>query len=126
MTSTARGFVPGRHKIDEYREGGFRFADMSHRGSIFALPTGVHAIAIEAAAQIDESALALVLDAPKGTIDLLIVGAGRELSPLPTALRARLRAAGIGCETMSTGAAVRTYNMLIDEDRRVSALLIAV
>jgi len=67
-----------------------------------------------------------VLDAPKGTIDLLIVGAGRELSPLPTALRARLRAAGIGCETMSTGAAVRTYNMLIDEDRRVSALLIAV
>jgi uncharacterized protein len=41
-------------------------------------------------------------------------------------LRAKLRDAGLGCEVMSTGAAVRTYNMLVYEGRRVAALLIAV
>jgi uncharacterized protein len=54
------------------------------------------------------------------------VGAGKDLMPLPAPLRARLREAGVGCESMATGAAVRTYNMLLDEGRSVGALLIAV
>ena len=37
------GFVPGRAPIDAYGNGGFRFADMSHRGSILALPSGIKA-----------------------------------------------------------------------------------
>lgn len=45
MATRGQGFVPGRHKIDEYGGGGFRFADMSHKGSILALPSGVHAVA---------------------------------------------------------------------------------
>jgi len=64
--------------------------------------------------------------AGSGGIDILIVGTGKDLMPIPSALRARLREAGVGCETMSTGAAVRTYNMLVDEGRLVGALLIAV
>jgi len=67
-----------------------------------------------------------MLSDPAGRADLLIVGTGADLAPLPAPLRAKLRAAGVGCETMSTGAAVRTYNMLLDEGRRVAALLIAV
>jgi uncharacterized protein len=130
MTTSARGFVqgfvPGRHKVEDYGGGGFRFADMSHRGSILASPSGVRAVAIASVADIDEAALAAVLAEPKGAIELLIVGTGKDLLPLPSALRAKLRAAGIACETMATGAAVRTYNMLVDEDRRVAALLIAV
>jgi uncharacterized protein len=117
------GFVAGRHKIEDYGNGGFRFAEMSHRGSILATPGGVRAINATNAREIDAATLDLALAEP---LDVLIVGAGPDLVPLPEPLRAKLRAAGVGCETMATGAAVRTYNMLVDEDRRVGALLIAI
>ncbi len=120
-----QGYVPGRHKIDDYGNGGFRFADMSHRGSILALPTGVRAIAPTAWNNIDAATLDLALS-DSGGLDLFLVGTGKDLMPLPSALRARLRDAGVGSEVMATGSAVRTYNMLIDEGRRVGALLIAV
>lgn len=125
MTAAPQGYVPGRHRIDDYGNGGFRFADMSHRGSILALPTGVRAIAPTAWNEIDAPLIEQAL-AESGGIDILIVGTGKDLMPLPSALRAKLREAGVGCETMSTGAAVRTYNMLVDEGRLVAAILIAV
>lgn len=120
-----QGYVPGRHKVEDYGNGGFRFADMSHRGSIMAMPTGVRAIAPAAWNEIDAATIEQAL-AESGELDLFIVGTGKDLMPLAAPLRARLRDAGVGCETMSTGAAVRTYNMLLDEGRRVAALLIAV
>jgi uncharacterized protein len=124
MATREQGYVPGRYKIDDYGGGGFRFADMSHRGSILATPKGVRAIALTSAAEIDEAAIAMALEAG-GPIDLLILGTGADLVPLASALRAKLRAAGVGCESMSTGAAVRTYNLLVDENRSVAALLLA-
>lgn len=120
-----RGYAPGRHRIEDYGGGGFRFGDMSHKGSILALPGGVHAIAATRCQDIDDALIDLALADPNG-IDLLIVGTGETLLPAPASLRNRLRAAGSGCESMATGAAVRTYNMLLDEGRRVGALLIAV
>jgi uncharacterized protein len=125
MSAASQGYVPGRHRIDDYGNGGFRFADMSHRGSILALPTGVRAIAPTAWSEIDAAMIDSAL-AEGGDLDVFIFGAGKDLAPLPAALRAKLRAAGVGCETMATGAAVRTYNLLLDEGRRVAALLIAV
>jgi uncharacterized protein len=124
--ASEQGYVPGRHRIDEYGDGGFRFADMSHRGSILATPSGVRATPVTQAAEIDAAVIDLVIADPSGPPDLLIIGSGSELRPLTGALRARLRAAGVGCETMATGTAVRTFNMLLDEGRRVAALLIAV
>lgn len=126
MTKESHGFVPGRHRIESYGGGGFRFADMSHRGSILALPSGVHAVPLQSAADIDEASLAPISAEPPGAIELLIVGSGADPRPLPAALRARLRAEGLMVEVMATGPAVRTYNMLLDEDRRVAAVLIAV
>lgn len=120
-----QGYVPGRYKIEDYGGGGFRFADMSHRGSILALPTGIRAIAPAAWNEIDAATIDLALS-EGGDLDLFIFGTGKDLMPVASALRARLRAAGIGNEIMSTGAAVRTYNMLVDEGRRVAALLVAV
>ncbi|MBI1980168.1 MAG: hypothetical protein HYS63_01085 [Methylocystis sp.] len=125
MTVRDGGYVPGRHKIDDYGGGGFRFADMSHKGSILALPSGVRAVPLASAAEIDEAIINRAL-AEGGGLDVFVVGTGEDLLPLAAGLRAQLRAAGVGCETMATGAAVRTYNMLVDEDRRVGALLVAV
>lgn len=120
------GFVPGRHALDAYGGGGFRFADMSHRGSILALPDGVYAWAPESAAEIVEAAFAPLLDLPRGEVEALLVGTGVALVPLAPALRERLRAAGLSVDVMPTGAAARTYNIMLGERRRVAAALIAV
>jgi uncharacterized protein len=119
------GFVPGRHLIDAYGNGGFRFAEMSHRGSILALPSGISAWDARTAYGLSEHDLAAVLD-ERETIDLLLVGTGIDVVPLGEAPRRQLREAGIAVDVMQTGAAARTYNVLVAENRRVAAALIAV
>ena len=116
---------PGRAPIDAYGDGGFRFADMSHRGSILCLPSGIHGWepGDPAAFTVADFAAAI---AEAGEIDILLVGCGTDLRPLPATLRAALREAGIRADPMSTGAAVRTYNVLLAEDRLVAAALVAV
>lgn len=119
------GFLPGRHGIDAYGNGGFRFGQMSHRGSILLLPSGVRAWDVARAEGIDGASLAPVLAEADG-IELLLVGTGLDIVFLPEPLRQRLKAAGIGLDAMQTGAAARTYNILLAENRKVAAALIAV
>lgn len=126
MAGDARtGFFPGQAVIDAYGGGGFRFADMSHRGSILCLPSGICAWDARTAADFDEAVFQPVLDEAEA-IEFLLVGTGARLAPLPEALRWALRARGIGAEAMATGAAVRTFNILLGEKRRVAAALLAV
>ena len=119
------GFVPGRFPIDAYGNGGFRFADMSHRGSILALPSGIRAWGVTAAAELTEETLAPVFQ-EGDALQLLLLGTGLEVVPVSPALRRRFREAGIGLEVMQTGAAARTFNVLVAENRKVGAALIAV
>ena len=119
------GFVPGRHIIDTYGNGGFRFAGMSHRGSILLLPSGVRAWPVTAPQQIDRSALRPV-QAEAAGIELLLVGTGLDIAAIDPALRGWLKDAGVGLDVMQTGAAARTYNILVGENRKVAAALIAV
>jgi len=116
---------PGRSPIDAYGDGGFRFAGMSHRGDLLCLPSGIHGWTAPPAEAIDEAALAGVF-AESEAIEVLLVGTGVDLVPLAPAIRSRLREAGIGAEVMATGAAVRTFNVLLAEERAVAAALIAV
>ncbi len=120
------GFLPGRHVIEGYGNGGFRFAGMTHRGSILALPSGIRAWSAVAPQDISIAALARIFEEAEGAIEHLLIGTGAALVPLDTALRQRLRAAGIHAEPMATGAAARTYSILLAEDRRVAAALLAV
>lgn len=117
---------PGRAPIDAYGNGGFRFADMSHRGSILALPSGIHGWDVTRFEDIDRASLAKVI-ADAGGIEVLLIGCGGDLRVLPKPLRAELRDEhAITAETMATGAAVRTFNVLLAEERAVAAALIAV
>lgn len=125
-TSPAGGrHLPQAAPIDAYGNGGFRFADMSHRGSLLCLPDGVWAWPVTRAEEIDEQTLALVL-AKANELDTLIIGTGRDMFPFPAPLRQTLRAAGVVVEAMQTGPAIRVYNIMIGERRRVAAGLIAV
>ncbi|MEQ8401429.1 MAG: Mth938-like domain-containing protein [Roseitalea porphyridii] len=117
---------PGRAPIDAYGNGGFRFAEMSHRGSILALPSGIHGWDAASFEDIDLPRLQKVI-ADADEIEVLLVGCGPDLRVLPKALRDTLRTEhGIVTETMATGAAVRTFNVLLAEERAVAAALIAV
>ncbi len=116
---------PGRAPIDAYGNGGFRFADMSHRGSILCLPSGIHGWEMEEGAPLTLDALARVLDEATD-IEVLLVGTGKEIRPLPAEIRAALRDRNIRSDPMSTGAAVRTFNVMLAENRAVAAALIAV
>jgi uncharacterized protein len=116
---------PGRAPLDAYGNGGFRFADMSHRGSLLCLPSGVHGWEPADPLALTAEDFERVIAEAQG-IQILLVGMGNELRPLPAALRQALKAAGISADPMSTGAAVRTYNVLLAEDRAVAAALIAV
>jgi len=116
---------PGRAPIEAYGNGGFRFADMSHRGSLLCLPSGIHGWEPADPLALKVSDFDRLL-AEAGKVEILLVGMGKELRPLPAALRTAFKEAGISADPMSTGAAVRTYNVLLAEDRAVAAALIAV
>jgi len=115
---------PGRAAIETYGGGGFGFADMSHRGSILALPSGIHAWNPNPLALTPED-FAMVL-AEKEEIDLLLIGMGHAMARPPRPVREALDAAGLMYDAMATGHAVSTYNLLLEEKRRVAAALIAV
>ena len=115
--------LPQAAAIDAYGKGGFRFAEMSHRGSILCLPGGIWAWPVAIPDEITEESLSRVFSSG---VELFMLGTGKQPWFMPEALRWRFRDARIGVEVTPTGAAVRTYNILFGERRRVGAALIAV
>jgi uncharacterized protein len=108
--------------------GGFAFAGMAHHGSILATPLGVRPIAAASVDDLDERTLAPLfaeLGEHPGSIEFLVIGAGERLALPPKPLRAALQEAGLRFETMATGPALRVYNVMQSENRRVAAALIA-
>ena len=125
MAEPGQGFYPYQAQIDAYGKGGFRFAEMSHRGSLLCLPSGMHKWDVTTPAEISLANLAPVF-AAAADLDVLLVGLGHDIAGLDRSIREALRAEGIIVEAIATGGAVRTYNILLGERRAVGAALIAV
>ena len=125
MAEPGQGFYPYQAPIEAYGNGGFRFASMSHRGSLLCLPTGMHRWAPTCAAEITLESLQLVF-ACAADLDVLLIGLGKDIAGLDPLIRERLRAERVIVEAIATGGAVRTYNILLGESRAVGAALIAV
>jgi uncharacterized protein len=117
--------LPRSAPIEAYGKGGFAFDDMSHRGSLLCLPDGIWAWPVTKPEQIDRYSLERVFAGANG-IDTLIIGTGTEVWVPPSGLREALRAVRVVLDTMQTGPAIRTYNIMMGERRRVAAALIAV
>ena len=117
--------LPEQTQIDAYGNGGFRFGGMSHRGSLLCLPDGVWGWPVTSVAELSEQSLTKVLGFA-GRSDFCLLGTGHEPWAMPESLRAHFRERGLSIDAMPTGAAVRTYNILLAEGRRVGAALIAV
>lgn len=116
---------PGLAPIDAYGNGGFRFAHVSHRGSILCLPQGIWAWPVTEPEAINLEALRGVA-AVTHDIDTLILGTGPDIWMPPASLRAYFRERSVIIDAMQTGPAIRVYNIMVGERRRVAAALLAV
>ena len=125
MTPPEAPHLPRSALIEAYGNGGFRFDEMSHRGSLLCLPDGVWAWSVTRPEEIDEVSLRRLI-ANASAIDTLIIGTGTEVWLPPSWLRDRLRQISVGIDAMQTAPAIRTYNIMMGERRRVAAALIAV
>ena len=104
--------------VEGYGPGFFRIGGNVIEGPVICHPGGARAWGgLE-----DEAALMAL----SGEVDVLLMGMGAEIAPLPGELRARLEAAGIGVDVMATAPAARTYNVLLAEGRRIGAALLSV
>lgn len=117
--------TPGQAPIDAYGDGGFRFAEMSHKGSLLLLPSGIYAWQIRSFDDLAAADFERVFGESE-SIDFLLLGAGCRQRFASAEIREAFAAADLGLEIMDTGAACRTYNVLLAEQRAVAAALIAV
>jgi len=111
--------ISGHQIIERYGPSGFRVSGTVYPGPVLVFPDRT---LVWADAAITETGLAPVVE--HGGVELLLVGLGRRMAPVAAALRAALKVHGIAVEAMQTGAACRTYNVLLAEDRRVAAALL--
>ncbi len=117
--------LPQPAPIDAYGNGGFRFGGMSHRGSLLCFPDGIWAWPVSSVAELSEASLAPIFT-HAGSIDVFLIGAGRDPWALPASLRVLFQEHSVSVDVMTTGAAVRIYNILLAENRRAGVGLIAI
>ena len=110
-----------RQIIESYGASGFRVSGNSYHGAILVLPQSTQSLPVATLADISAAILAPVTAAG---IRILLLGCGPHMLPVPSALRHELRTHGVIIDAMDTGAACRTYNVLLAEDRRVAAALL--
>lgn len=119
-----QAFYPGQPQIDAYGNGGFRFADMSHQGSLLFMPSGVYGWSVTSMRELDMEKFAKVLD-EKDKIKFLLLGTGETQVFPDLSVRKAFIKMGVGLEIMDTGAACRTYNICLEEKRPLAAALIS-
>ena len=112
----------GRQVIERYAPSGFRVAGVIWRGPVLVFPEETKPWTAAEAAAITSDSLQPVVD--HGGVQILLLGLGSRMAMISHELRTSLRQSGIVIEAMDTGAACRTFNMLLAEERRVAAALI--
>ena len=117
--------IEGRNIIQSYGNGKFQISDKEYDHSVLVFPDQIIPWS-----PIDTNNL-IVDDfervlAVKPIVELLLLGCGKTTWFLPLPLRDELKEMGLVLEPMDTGAACRTFNVLLGEDRRIAAALMLV
>lgn len=116
----------GAKVIDGYLPGGFRVSGQLMNGALVLSPTAVGPAPVSSYDELMATHLTALLSVPDKP-EVLLIGVGAVQEGLaPKALREAAKAAGVVLEVMNTGAACRTWNVLLSEGRRVQALLFPV
>ncbi|MDO8840318.1 MAG: Mth938-like domain-containing protein [Parvibaculum sp.] len=128
MSGGPSGMKPrfsGQPPVDAYGDGGFRLEGQRFDGSIIVTPRGLYPWSAAALGDVTAASLAVLADAAS-TVDFLLIGSGEAFARLPAQAQRHLESRGLFPDMMATPAACRTYNMMLAENRRVAAALIAV
>ena len=112
--------------IHGYGDGGFRVAEVFHRGPVLVMPELTVPWAVAPATALDPLDIETLepILAAEFSFDILLIGTGATQVFLPPAIRQRIRERGPVVEMMDSGAACRTFNLLLAEGRRVAAALL--
>jgi uncharacterized protein len=116
--------TPVYQVVEGYGPARFRISGEVYETSVIVFPELTIEWQIPSFEELTPSDFAPIMEAPE-VIEILLLGCGTRMELVPRSLRDPLRAAGIVIEPMDSGAAARTYNVLLSEDRRVAAALIA-
>lgn len=104
--------------IQSYGASGFRIGNATYATPVLVLP---HATVVWSG-ELSVAALAPLTSADPAT-EVLLIGTGARHEMLAPELRRALRECGLSVDTMDTGAACRTFNILLAEGRRVAVAL---
>lgn len=115
----------GSQLVEAYGECGFRVSSQRYNGSVLILPQQTLLWPVREWTEIREEDFAPVLHSEPAP-EMLVIGCGADFQMIPGFLKRLFRQRSIAVEAMDTGAACRTYNVLMAEGRRVAAALIAV
>ncbi len=116
----------GRQLVQGYGDNGFRVSGTRYEGSVWILPEQTIAWPVSAISEVTPDSLKELIALSAQHVRILLIGTGRSMLPMPMAWRTMAREADVALEAMDTGAACRTYNVLLTEERSVAAALIAV
>ena len=111
--------------IDAYGNGGFRIGAIRQQGSLLITPSRAVEWSISSITDVNAQSFDMLAQ-EASDIELLLLGCGKRIELIPSAVRESVRTMGMVLEPMDTGAACRTYNVLLAEKRKVAAALIAV
>lgn len=115
----------GRQLIQGYGGGGFRIAGTAYSSSVIVMPDRTLSWQAGSYDEISVATLGPLMADDIG-VEVLLIGCGPRMGMPIVDIREALKAFSIVPEWMDTGAACRTFNVLLAEDRAVAAALIAV
>lgn len=113
--------IPEHYKhIQGYGSGYFTINGERIENNILVFPHAIHRWNVS---HWSDLTLSSFQEVSQADVELLLIGCGAFHQLLPTSLRLQLKAQGVICEVMTTGAACRTYNVLLSEGRQIAAAL---
>lgn len=113
----------GRQIVQQYRAGGFRISGKDYNGAVIVMPERTFAWPVSTDLSLSSFD---VLKPYAHELDVVLLGTGAGQMFIQPALRQELKAQGLNIDVMNTGAACRTYNVLMAEGRRLAAALLPV
>lgn len=113
----------GQQIIQSYAGGGFRVSGVAYEGAIVVWPEQTIPWSLRDFSQMQVEDFAPLYNHDP-LPDVVLFGTGKNQQFLMPALRQALRAKGLVIDVMDTGAACRTYNVLLAEGRRVAAAML--
>lgn len=116
---------PGKKQIEAYGGGGFKVAGQRIEGNIIILPDSVHSHNADSIENFSDKDIESIIT-NADDIEILLVGGGASTNFFSDEIERLIKSKSISVEYMDTGAAARTYNILLTEERKVAAILIAV